>query len=109
MMKKSNKIIVCLSQSEDDRYRMISRLLVNCGFARTPHEARKIIALTPFDIDLPGAYFVAAVNYNFRTSFHTTHRMYAMAISGNLVIVGAKRVPPEMEFMCEIYTTADFS
>ncbi|MDR1436830.1 MAG: hypothetical protein LBI65_01795 [Candidatus Symbiothrix sp.] len=107
-MKKPNKIIVCLALSEDERYRMISRLLVNCGFARTPHEARKIIALSPFDIDLPGAYFVAALNYNFRTSLHTTQRLYTMAINGNLVVIGAKRVPPEMEFMCEIYTTADF-
>jgi hypothetical protein len=107
-MKKPNKIIVCLAQTEEERYRMISRLLVNCGFARTPHEARKIIALSPFDVDLPGAYFVAALNYNFRTSRHTTHRLYSMAVNGNLVVVGSKRVPPEMEFLCEIYTTADF-
>jgi hypothetical protein len=107
-MKKPHKIIVCLAQSEEERSRMISRLLVNCGFARTPHEARKIIALSPFDVDLPGAYFVAALNYNFRTSPYTTHRLYAMAINGHLVVVGAKRIPPEMEFMCEIHTTADF-
>ncbi|MDR1371259.1 MAG: hypothetical protein LBJ72_14235, partial [Dysgonamonadaceae bacterium] len=87
-MKKSNKIIVCLSSSEEERSRMISRLLVNCGFARTPHEARKIIALSPFDIDLPGAYFVAALNYNFRTSSHTTHKLYSMAINGNLIVIG---------------------
>ncbi|MDR1370822.1 MAG: hypothetical protein LBJ72_11965, partial [Dysgonamonadaceae bacterium] len=60
------------------------------------------------DIDLPGAYFVAALNYNFRTSSHTTHKLYSMAINGNLIVIGSKRVPPEMEFMCEIYTIADF-
>jgi hypothetical protein len=32
-----------------------------------------------------------------------------MALRGNLVLVGAKKIPPEMEFMCEIYTVSDFN
>ena len=44
-MKKPNKIIVCLSQSEDERLLMISRLMVSFGFARTNGDAKKIIAL----------------------------------------------------------------
>lgn len=105
--KKPDKIIVCLAQSEEERYRMIAGKLVKYGFARTPHEARKIIACSPFDIDLSGAYFVAALTCDFSKSADTTHRLYSMAIRGNLVLTGAKRIPPEMEFMCEIYMAAD--
>ena len=106
-MKKSNKIIVCQSPFEEDRVSMVAKLLVKFGFARTPGDAKKIIAFSPFDIDLSGAYFVAARTFNFRTSANTTQRLFEMALRGNLVLTGAKKVPPEMEFMCEIYTVND--
>ena len=105
---KKNKIIVCLSPFEDARISMVARLLVKFGFARTPGDARKIIAFSPFDIDLASAYFIAARTFNFRTSANTTQRLFEMALRGNLIITGAKKVPPEMEFMCEIYTEPDF-
>ena len=105
---KINKIIVCQSFSEEDRINMVAKLLVKFGFARTPSDAKKIIAFSVFDIDLTGACFVAAGTFNFHTSATTTQRLYKMAVLGNLVLVGAKRVPPELEFMCEIYTTANF-
>jgi len=108
-MKKSNKIIVCLSQHEDERLQMIARLLVNFGFALTTGDAKKIIAFSPFDIDLATSYFVAAKTFNLRTSANTTQRLFEMALRGNLVLVGVKRIPPEMEFMCEIYTVSDFN
>jgi hypothetical protein len=107
-MKKSNKIIACQSQFEEDRLTMVSRILVRAGFARTPGDARKIISLTPFDIDLPSAWFVAAKTYNLRSSAITTQRLFEMALRGNLVVLGVKKIPPEMEFMCEIYTIEDF-
>ena len=107
-MKKSNKIIVCLSQREDDRINMVARLLVRFGFARTAGDAKKIIVFSVFDIDLATAYFVAARTFNFRSSANTTQRLFEMALRGNLVLTGAKKVPPEMEFMCEIYTVSDF-
>jgi hypothetical protein len=107
-MKKSNKIIACQSQFEEDRLTMVAKTLVRAGFARTPGDARKIISLTPFDVDLPTAYFVAAKNYNLRSSPITTQRLFEMAIRGNLVVIGVKRIPPEMEFMCEICTIDDF-
>ena len=107
-MRKQNKIIVCLSQHEDERLQMIARLLVKFDFARTPGDAKKIIVFSAFDIDLSNAWFVAAKIFNFRTSANTTQRLFEMALRGNLVLVGAKKIPPEMEFMCEIYTIADF-
>ena len=107
-MKKPNKIIVCQSPFEDDRTGMAAKLLVKFGFARTQGDAKKIIVFSPFDIDLTGAYFVAAKTFNFRTSANTTQRLFEMALRGNLVLVGVKKVPPEMEFMCEIYTVSDF-
>ena len=108
-MRKQNKIIVCLSPFEEDRISMAAKLLVKFGFARTPGDAKKIIAFSVFDIDLSSVYFVAAKVFNFRMSANTTQRLFEMALRGNLVLVGAKKVPPEMEFMCEIYTIADFS
>lgn len=107
-MRKQNKIIVCLSSSEQERLSMVAKSLVKFGFARTPGDAKKIIAFSAFDVDLPTAYFVAAQNYNFRTSANTTQRLYEMAARGFLVIIGTKRIPPEMEFMCDIHTIADF-
>jgi len=106
-MKKSNKIIVCQSAFEEDRINMVAKLLIKFGFARTLGDAKKIISFSPFDIDLSGAYFVAARAFNFRTSANTTQRLFEMALRGNLVLTGAKKVPPEMEFMCEIYTVND--
>ena len=108
-MKKSNKIIVCLSNFEDDRISMVAKLLVKFGFARTPGDAKKIIAFSVFDIDLTSTWFVAAKTFNFRASANTTQRLFEMALRGNLVLLGAKKVPPEMEFMCEIYTVTDFN
>ena len=87
---------------------MVAKSLVKFGFARTPGDAKKIIAISPFDIDLPAAYFVAAQSYNFRKSANTTQRLYEMAARGFLVIIGAKHIPSEMEFMCDIHTIADF-
>ena len=99
-MKKSNKIHACLSHFEEDRLTMIARLLVRAGFARTNGDARKIIAATPFDIDLATAWFVAAKTYSLRSSPATTQRLFEMAIRGNLVIIGTPKIPREMEFMC---------
>ena len=107
-MKKPNKIIVCLSPFEDARTGMIAKLLVKFGFARTQGDARKIIAFSVFDTDLAVSWFVAAKTFNFRASANTTQRLFEMALRGNLVLVGAKKVPPEMEFLCEIYTASDF-
>ena len=107
-MKKQNKIIVCLAPSEQERLTMVAKALVKLGFARTPGDAKKIIAITPFDVDLPTAYFVAAQSFNFRKSANTTQRLYEMAARGFLVLIGAKRIPPEMEFMCDIYYSVDF-
>ena len=107
-MKKQNKIIVCLAPSEQERLAMVAKALVKSGFARTPGDAKKIIAITPFDVDLPTAYFVASQNFNFRKSANMTQRLYEMAVRGFLVVTGAKRIPPEMEFMCDIYYSADF-
>lgn len=106
-MRKTNKIIVCLSFNESERSTMIAKMLVKFGFARTPGDAKKIIGASAFDVDFSSSYFVAAQTFNFRSSAYTTQRLYEMAVRGNLVIVGAKKVPPEMEFMCEILTPSD--
>ena len=61
-----------------------------------------------FDVDLSTAWFVAAKTFNFRASANTTQRLFEMAVRGNLVLLGAKKIPPDMEFLCDIYTSADF-
>jgi hypothetical protein len=51
---------------------------------------------------------VLAETCNLRESPATTQRLYELAATGIAVIVGAKRVPPELEFLCEIFTPQNF-
>lgn len=97
-----------MSPSEQERLTLVAKLLVKVGFARTPGDAKKIISSTIFDIDFSTAYFVASQSFNFRASANITQRLYEMAARGFLVVVGCRCVPAEMEFMCDIYTSADF-
>ncbi|GHU80123.1 hypothetical protein FACS1894145_5830 [Bacteroidia bacterium] len=107
-MKKSNKIIAVVNPDRNQRQVMIRNLTVQLGFARTPGDAAKIIRQTPYDFDLANCYFVLAESYNLRESPATTQRLYELAAMGIAVIVGLKKVPPEMEFICEIYTQQNF-
>jgi hypothetical protein len=107
-MKKSNKIIVAVSPDRNQRAAMIARIAVNLGFARTPGDAGKIIRQTPYDYDLANCYFVLAETYNLRESPLTTQRLYELAATGIAVIIGTKKIPPEMEFLCEIYMPHNF-
>ena len=102
-MNHPRKIIVCLAEREEQRIEMIAKLLVEHHFARIKSDAKKIIRQSPYDIDLAGAYFVAASSFNFRTSANTAQRLFEMALRGNLILLGARKVPPEMEFLCEVY------
>jgi hypothetical protein len=107
-MKKANKIIACVSGDTQSRRSMLCRLAVYHGFARTQGDAAKIIRATPFDFDLGLCYFVLAENYNLRESPATTQRLYELAARGLFVAIGTKRVPPELELICDIYNPNDF-
>ena len=107
-MKKANKIIVVVSPDKAQRQTMIQRLTIQLGFARTMGDAAKIIRQTPYDYDLASCYFVLAESYNLRESPITTQRLYELSVMGIAVVVGTKRVPPEMEFLCDIYTPQNF-
>ncbi|NDV45819.1 hypothetical protein D0T49_01980 [Paludibacter sp. 221] len=103
-MKKQNKIMVIISQDERIRRQMLQRLAVKLGFAITAGDANKIIKQSPFDYDLTTAYFILAETHDFRKHPQTTQRLYEMAVQGIAVVVGVKKLPPEYEFICEIYT-----
>ncbi|GAP73064.1 hypothetical protein SAMD00024442_6_16 [Candidatus Symbiothrix dinenymphae] len=107
-MKKSNKIIVAVSPDRSQRIAMVQRIAVNLGFAKTQGDAGKIIRQTPYDFDLSNCYFVLAETYNLHESPMTTQRLYELAAIGIAVIIGAKRIPPEMEFFCDVYTPQNF-
>lgn len=107
-MKKSNKIIVAVGADRNRRAAMVARIAVNLGFARTPGDAGKIVRQSPYDFDLANGYFVLAETYNLRESPVTTQRLYELAATGLAVVIGARKVPPEMEFLCEIYTPQNF-
>lgn len=107
-MKRTNKIKVAVSPDQDIRRKMIQRIVVDMGFAVTPGDAGKIIRVSPHEFDLYGAYFVFADTYNFRESPITRQRLFELAATGTAVVVGARRIPPEMEFMCEAYHPHDF-
>ncbi|MDR1343938.1 MAG: hypothetical protein LBJ39_01160 [Tannerellaceae bacterium] len=100
-MKKSRKIIVAVSPDSALRQRMIRRLVVNLSFALTPGDAGKIIRNTPYDFDLANCYFVFAGTYNLRESAITTARLYELAATGTAVVIGSRKIPHEMEFICE--------
>ena len=97
---KTNKITIVVSPDREVRAAMIKRLVVDAGFAKTPGDAAKIIRKSPYDFDLSESFFVFAELYNLRESPITTHKLYEMAVRGLAVIVGARRIPPEMEFLC---------
>lgn len=101
-MPKPNKIIVCISTDDQERRRMVQRMAVKLGLALTPGDAGKLIKMYPQDYDLTSAYFVLAERYDLNSSHHTTQQLYRMALSGVAVVIGARRVQHNFEFMCEI-------
>ena len=101
-MPKPNKIIVCMSADEHERRRMLQRMAVKIGLATTPGDASKLIRMYPQDFDLTSTYLVMAERYDLNSSHHTTQQLYRMALSGMAVVIGARRVQPQFEFMCEI-------
>lgn len=108
MIKKENKIIVVIEQDPDTRRKLIARLAVDLGFAKTNSDAVKIIRSTPYEFDMNTAYFVIAGTYDFRKSIITTQRLYEMAARGLAVIVGVNRLPSDYEFCCQVYYKSDF-
>lgn len=100
---KQNKIIVCISSDDSERTAMVKRVLVKKGLANTPGDAAKIIKVSPDDFDLAGCYYVAAMHYNLASSQMITHQLYRLAASGMLVVIGAKKLQTNFEFMCEPY------
>lgn len=104
---KQNKIIVALCPDDELREKMVRKIAINLGFARTHGDAKKIIRENVADYDLPSSYFILAKQYSMRSSPETTQRLYQMALNGIAVVVGSKRIYPEHEFMCEIYQPDD--
>lgn len=90
------------------RQKMIQRLAVQLGFAKTPGDAAKIIRQSPHDFNLANCYFVLAEQYNLRESPFTTQALYELAATGIAVVIGMKKIPPEMEFICDVFTPQDF-
>jgi hypothetical protein len=109
MTKKSNKIMVCVSPDSRTRERMLCELAVRCGFANILSDARKLIRSSAFDYDLSSAFFVLANSFNFRESPSTTQRLYELSAHGIAIMVGAKAVPREFEFLCDIYYPEHFN
>jgi hypothetical protein len=108
MLKKENKIFVVVSPDPDERLRMLSRLAVRLGFARTPSDAVKVISLAIGDVHLPSAYFVFVRDYAFRGAVLTNQKLYEMAARGICVAVGARYIPREYQFVCQAFYPEDF-
>lgn len=103
MISKEHKILVAVAPTIEEQERLMARLAVRFGLARIPSDAMKIISHDVYDIDLSTAYFVMASGYNFRGATITNQRLYELAARGLLVLVGAKRIPREYEFICRAY------
>jgi hypothetical protein len=107
MIKKENKIFVCVAPTIVEREQMISRLAVKLGFAQIPSDAKKIIQKDIYSVDIATAYFVLCSNYNFRGSAVTTQRLYELAARGICVVVGVKGLPREYEFITQAFFSGD--
>lgn len=101
--------MVCVSPDFRTRERMLCELAVRCGFANILSDARKLIRSSAFDYDLSSAFFVLANSFNFRESPSTTQRLYELSTHGIAIMVGAKAVPREFEFLCDIYYPEHFN
>lgn len=108
MIKKENKIIVVVDPDQDQRKKLIARIAVEFGFAKTTSDALKIIKSTPYEYDISTSYFILAHTYDFRNSRITTGKLYELAVRGIAVIVGVKRLPVEFEFCCKTFFKEDF-
>lgn len=106
-MKRTNKIKACVSTDPETRAQMVRKLVVQLGFAMTPSDAGKIIRKSPHDFDMHSAYFVFAENYNLRESNLTTQRLYELAATGTAVVIGVRKLPADLEFLCEAYSPHD--
>lgn len=103
MIKKNNKIMVCISPNERQREIMVCELAVRVGLAVVRSDARKIMKHSIYDIDTSLAYFVLCHTFNFRESPLTTQRLYELAARGIAVIVGVKKLPHEYEILSEVF------
>lgn len=108
-MKKTYKIHVAISPDDAIRSSMLKQIIVDMGFAQIPSDAAKLIQKTPYDIDYANAFFVFADIYNVRESIITTQKLYEMAAKGFCVVIGAKKLSPEHEFICNVYYPSDFT
>ncbi len=108
MLKKDNKIFVVVSPDPDERMRMLTRLAVRLGFARIPSDAEKIVELSIADCNLQTSYFILCRDYNFRGAVITNQRLYEMAARGICVALGARSIPREYQFICQVFYPEDF-
>lgn len=99
---KQNKIKVVVNPDPSGRHSAICKHLVECNLASTMGAASNLIRPSTHDFSLRDCYYVAADLYNFRQSPLTTYNLIELAASGLLVIVGCKKLPPEMEFLVEV-------
>ena len=95
--------MVCVAPAQGDRLNMLAAVAMNCGFALIRSEARKLIANSIDDVDIPSAYFILADNYDFRCSDTTNQRLFEMAARGIAVIVGVRKLPAVYEPFCTVY------
>lgn len=106
-MKKQYKIVVVVSTNKDERVTMLKKVIQKAKFARTLSDAGKLIESDIYNVSLPDAYFVAADNFDFRTSHSTNQRLYEMAARGLFVAVAVKKLPHEFDFICEPFYPSD--
>lgn len=98
----SDYIIVCVSESPERREDMIASQLIKAGFANIKSDAKKIIKHTIADSSIEDSYFIAVSSYSFTASASNNIRLIHKAARGHLVVLGAKKVPRDIEAFVEI-------
>lgn len=104
----NKRIFLVVAPDEQQRRQMVETLAVRHGFALTRSDARKIIRSgLDEQILVEDPWFVLAATVHPRVSTQVYIHLYRIALSGRFVLIGASRVPRDMDFMFEVVTPAD--
>lgn len=99
---KNFKIKVVIGGSEEAVRNKMAQLIVCAGLAAIRSDGLKLIKRFPEDVlPVEREYAVFVANYDFSMNLELTIKLISMAAAGLLVILGAKKVPKQLEGLVE--------
>ncbi len=93
-------IYCCIHDSPTIRRKMIAVQATRMGLAAVPSDALKIVRHELYDADLQSDYILLFDTVNLASASWIVQTLYRRALMGAPVVIGTKRIPKGMEFMC---------